>query len=315
MKILTADLKLTQTHAFFMIMGGFHYFEGSDKAGAHYNAVHPLRYQDVISMLKNGTISLSTEEEIQDRSKSDWLAKTIALLQTLWFVTQCIARRIESLPTTELEIVTLAYTTINIGMFIAWWYKPRNVDRPIRVFQKPIEKYEAERINWYDEMIATIAGDQDKYVALHERAKVPMFYSGMPDNKEALTAIGITLAAGVVFGAIHCTAWSFDFGSHTELLLWRISSIAITVVPILLVLLMVTGYFTITDEDKTSYFIRTLQFLSAPFFIILFLLIPLLGLLYIAARLTTLILAFMNLASLPTGVFRAVHWTTLIPHL
>jgi hypothetical protein len=31
---LAADLKLTRTHAFFMIMGGFHYFEGSDKTGA-----------------------------------------------------------------------------------------------------------------------------------------------------------------------------------------------------------------------------------------------------------------------------------------
>ena len=101
-----------------MIMGGFHYFEGSDKAGAPCTVVHPLRYQDVISMLENETISLPPEEEIQDKSKSDWLAKTIVLLQTLWFVTQCIARGIENLPTTELEIVTLAYTAINIGMFI-----------------------------------------------------------------------------------------------------------------------------------------------------------------------------------------------------
>ena len=115
-------------------MGGFHYFEGSDKAGAACTAVHPLRYQDVISMLKNETISLPPEEEIQDKSKSDWLAKMIVLLQTLWFVTQCIARGIEKLPTTKLEIITLAYTAIYFGMFIAWWDKPRNVDRPIRVF-------------------------------------------------------------------------------------------------------------------------------------------------------------------------------------
>src|SRR5271170_3051806 len=132
-----------------MIMGGFHYFEGSDKAGASYNAVHPLTYENAISMLKSGTISLPTEEEIQDRSKSDWLAKTIVLLQTLWFVTQGIARSIETLPATELEIVTLAYTTINVGMFIAWWDKPRNVDHPIRVFQKPIEKDKAKTDDWF----------------------------------------------------------------------------------------------------------------------------------------------------------------------
>jgi len=161
-----------------MIMGGFHYFEGSDEAGAPCNAVHPLRYQDVVSMLKNKTISLPPEAEIQDKSKSDWLAKTIALFQTLWFVTQCIARSIENLPTTELEIVTLAYTAINVGMFIAWWDKPRNVDRPIRVFHKPVEEDEAETINWIEKIMYPIAGDQDRTFNLHKRTKVPMFYSG-----------------------------------------------------------------------------------------------------------------------------------------
>src|SRR5271170_5758971 len=167
-----------------MIMGGFHYFEGSDKAGASYNAVHPLTYENAISMLKSGTISLPTEKEIQDRSKSDWLAKTIALLQTLWFVTQCIARSIENLPTTELEIVTLAYTAINVGMFIAWWDKPRNVDCPIRVFQKPVEKDEGSPEGWWIKILSVITGTQDDCVDLHQRTKVPIFYSGKPTFRE-----------------------------------------------------------------------------------------------------------------------------------
>jgi hypothetical protein len=240
--MLIVDLELTRTHAFFMIMGGFHYFEGSDNSGAPCNAVHPLRYQDVISMLKNKTISLPPEEEIQDKSKSDWLAKMIILLQTLWFVTQCIARGIEKLPTTELEIVTLAYTAIYFGMFIAWWDKPRNVDRPIRVFHKPAEKDEAETMIWLGAMLNSIIGDQDSLVNLHERTKVPMFYSGKPKDKEIGAADGITVATGVVFGAIHCIAWFFDFPSHTELFLWRLSSAAITAVPTLLTLSLVSGF-------------------------------------------------------------------------
>jgi hypothetical protein len=35
-----------------------------------------------------------------------------------------------------------------------------------------------------------------------------------------------------VFGGIHCIAWSFDFPSHNEQLLWRISSITITGIPL-----------------------------------------------------------------------------------
>ena len=101
-------------------MGGFHYFQGSDKAGDQYNAVHPLTYENVVSMLRNKTLSLPTEQELQNQSKSDGLAKTLVLFQTLWFVAQCIARRIENLATTELEIVTLAYAAIYVGVFIAW---------------------------------------------------------------------------------------------------------------------------------------------------------------------------------------------------
>ena len=313
---LTADLKLTRTHAFFMIMGGFHYFEGSDKAGV---AVHPLTHKDVISMLKkeneNEKFSLPLEEEIQDRSKSDWLAKTIALLQTLWFVTQCVARGIDNLPTTELEIVTLAYTAINVGMFIAWWDKPRNFDRPIRVFHKPVEEDELETTDWFEKMVDPIMGNQDRTVNLHKGMKVPIFYSGKPQDKEIFTADGLTLAAGMVFGAIHCIAWFFHFRSHTELFLWRLSSVAITAVPALLSLVLVLGYFINKYEDERSLFVRILIGLAWLLVAITFLIMPLLGLLYVAARLTTLVLACMNLASLPPGAFQAVHWTTLIPHL
>jgi hypothetical protein len=291
-----------------MIMGGFHYFEGSEKAGAPCNAVHPLRYQDVISMIKNETIFLPPEEEIQDKSKSDWLAKTIVLLQTLWFVTQCIARGIENLPTTELEIITLAYTAIYVGMFIAWWDKPRNVDCPIRVFQKPVEKDEANTLNWFWAMINPIIGGQDYAVNLHERTKVPMFYSGKPGDKEIYPADGITVAAGAVFGAIHCIAWFFDFPSHTELFLWRLSSVAITAVPALLILFLVLGVSIFQYKYRVPQWVGF--FLRVPY-----ILTPLLGLLYVTARVTTIVLAIVDLTSLPPGAFQAVHWTTLIPHL
>jgi hypothetical protein len=291
-----------------MIMGGFHYFEGSpDKEGALFKAVHPLRYQDVISMLKDETISLPPEEEIRDRSKSHWLVKAIVLVQALWFVSQCIARGFEKLPTTELEIVTFGYMVINVGVFIAWWDKPRNVDRPIRVFQKPTEQYSADPVDCYGEVILAIMGSQDTCVELHKRTKVPMFYAGNPDGEEGIAGI-IALIVSVVFGAIHCIAWSFDFGSHTEQLLWRISSIAITTVPVLLFLAFVVVFLMIPDSPQINLFRTTMLCLG-------FAAIALLALSYVAARLTTLVLAFMNLASLPPGVLQAVHWTTLIPHL
>ena len=49
-----------------------------------------------------------TSEDIEDRSKGDALSKIIAILQTSWFIVQCIARGQQRLAITELELVTLA---------------------------------------------------------------------------------------------------------------------------------------------------------------------------------------------------------------
>ena len=71
-----------------------------------------------------------TEEEIKDRGKSDWLAKSLVLLQTSWFVIQCIARAIEHLPITHLEIMTLAYAAMNFVIYIFWWKVGKETNRP-----------------------------------------------------------------------------------------------------------------------------------------------------------------------------------------
>lgn len=306
-------------------MGGFHYFEKPRDAGHHPGLnefhlhanylegnykpnttigeevpVHPLTKKDVITMVQSGLLELPTEEEIQDRSKSDWLAKTIVIVQTLWFVTQCIARSIEGLPITELEILTLAYATLSFGIYIAWWNKPRNVDRPIRIFQKPHRKrHQKDSWDWWEEIGKAIIGTQDNWVDLHQRRKVPKFYSGNPEMSGATFTDCLTLAAGVIFGAIHCIAWTFDVSSPTETFLWRISSAAITVLPVFLFLAYL------------GYKLLGVKLLEFPLFVFM----VLSGLLYITARILTLILAFISLTSLPPGALQAVQWTTWIPHI
>lgn len=306
-------------------MGGFHYFKKPHDAGHHLAPnesqlhanylednckpgttigdevpVHPLTKKDVITMVRSGSLELPTEEEIQDRSKSDWLAKTVVIVQTLGFVTQCIARTIQGLPMTELEILTLAYTTLSFGIYIAWWNKPRNVERPIRVFQKPHRKrHQKKSWNWWAEIGKAIIGTQDNWVDLHQRKKVPKFYSGNPEIGSATFTDCLTLAAGVVFGAIHCIAWTFDVSSPTETFLWRISSAAITVLPVFLFLAYL------------GYSLLGVKLLEFPLFVFM----VFSGFLYITARILTLVLAFMSLTSLPPGVLQAVQWTAWIPHI
>ena len=66
-------------------------------------------------LLQDGKIDfpLIKEAEIEDRSKADSLAKGIAVLQTTWFIAQCISRKVQGLITTEVELITLAFAALN----------------------------------------------------------------------------------------------------------------------------------------------------------------------------------------------------------
>ena len=242
---------------------------------------------------------MPTKVKIEDKGKSDWLAKSLILLQTSWFVMQCIARAIEHLPVTHLEIVTLAYATMNFVIYTFWWNKPLNVDRPIRVFQKsePRESQPQTREPIPEGLVAVlkfIVGLQDEDVDLNHEDRVPKFWANTT-GEQAIADV-VVLAVGVCFGAIHCIAWVFSFPTYAELLIWRISSVAITAVPIYIFLMAILAGWLY------SMTFAIISILPA-------------GVLYIIARVVTLVLAFISLRDLPPGAYETVHWTTFIPHV
>ena len=99
------------------------------------------------NLLQEGKIAFPTitEEEIQDRSKADGLAKGIALLQTTWFIAQCISRTAQGLIITEIELITLAIAALNGLLYFLWWNKPLDVKCCVPVLllhgkdRKPVE--------------------------------------------------------------------------------------------------------------------------------------------------------------------------------
>ena len=90
-----------------------------------------------------------SEEDIKDRSKSDILSKLIAILQTTWFILQCIARSQQRLTLTELELVTLALASLNAITYVFWWHKPLGVQVPIRIYfeTEAVENVDIEDAN------------------------------------------------------------------------------------------------------------------------------------------------------------------------
>ena len=77
-----------------------------------------------------------TENEITDRSKGDALSKLIFILQSTWFILQCIGRRVQGLDLTHLELTTLALASLNGITFLLWWDKPLGAQAIVRVHLK-----------------------------------------------------------------------------------------------------------------------------------------------------------------------------------
>ena len=99
------------------------------------------------NLLREGKIAFPsiTEEEIDDRSKADGLARGILVLQTTWFIAQCISRTAQGLSITEIELITLAIAALNGLLYFLWWNKPLGVKCCVPVLllrgedRKPVE--------------------------------------------------------------------------------------------------------------------------------------------------------------------------------
>lgn len=125
----------TSTHGFFIQMGGFVLYENE----------YPKEVLDVsllYQLLHNKAIDtpIVTERDLQDRSKGDSISKAIIVLQTTWFMVQCIARAAQGLPLSELEVLTLAFAVMNAVTYAVWWNKPQGVEMAICVPLKRAKK-------------------------------------------------------------------------------------------------------------------------------------------------------------------------------
>ncbi|KDQ49518.1 hypothetical protein JAAARDRAFT_42852 [Jaapia argillacea MUCL 33604] len=381
--------KWTRTHGFFTQMGGFMLEDD------HGRPVRPLVLQD-IEELDDSEFPRITEIQIQDRSKRDALSKAVIMVQTTWFILQCVARALERLPITELEIATLAFTVLNLATYTLWWSKPADVRCPYPIRKKStpevapsvaseedlrgdhegsdeedekadkgeeggskeeepvlkdykevnLNESDAERgeddddhedgflgalrrvyakaRNYVAEIWALVEDDspferiftipffalpfaiitpflemtEDDTSSRRDPMRVPTFHAGQLEGLEETELTWISALLATAFGAVHCFAWNVQVPTHVQLLLWRVSSLTITIIPILEVFV----YKAFIDVDGALGFISFMFLIAA-------------ALVYIVARVTLLVLAFTSLRSLPPGAYETVVWTTFIPHV
>ncbi|KAF8350338.1 hypothetical protein F5887DRAFT_938711 [Amanita rubescens] len=249
----------TETHAQLLNMGGF----------------------NLIS--EDGTPS----HEINDRSKGDLIAKTIAVVQTLWFIIQVFVRSSQGLTVTKLEFTTFAHTVLNIFIYLCWWNKPVGIIFPFDVY--PIKKQGwnpgVERRAIEEEEVILGRGKRPRQLPLRVRlgkyiADVLRGGAGQPSWQIVRLGLCVCLV-GSLFGAIHCFSWNAFFPVPIELKFWRISAVVVTVSPSFVILPALFIYVTTSG----------------------------------AGRLYLLILALLALPHLPYTAYLTPSWTIYLPHI
>lgn len=140
--------------------------------------------------------------------------------------------------------------------------------------------------------------------------KVPTFYSGKTEYADGPLCGAAATTIAMIFGGIHCVAWSFAFISRAEQLLWRTSSTIIMCIPLLY--LIVFGALSLYLRSSLRVLPTWLKdVLEKLFGFFLFST----AFLYAAARISLLVQPFLSLRSLPQGAYEAVRWTEFLPHI
>ncbi|CVK99611.1 uncharacterized protein FMAN_02437 [Fusarium mangiferae] len=71
-----------------------------------------------------------SKKKIDDKSKADYFQKILVVMQVIRMVLQCIARKIQNLPLSLLEVHTMVHVVCAIFLYLCWFRKPLNVLDP-----------------------------------------------------------------------------------------------------------------------------------------------------------------------------------------
>ncbi|OAP54523.1 hypothetical protein AYL99_10971 [Fonsecaea erecta] len=252
----------TLRHAFYANMGGFRLRDSTGQVyivtAKHINHLVRKRYIDLPKI---------TPLEINDRSKSDSLAKFLAIMQVSSLAVQVIARTIQNLETTALEITTLSFVVCTLGTFIAWYRKPYDVQTFV-VLEMP--GYAVEDIEL--EFVERGGKQRDllkEYITVHQTSnvvdndgkllapynKLTIIDDGLPTFTASFTDVyghfwgrkpydanrirndrlpvmekPVTIVCAITtlaYAGLHIAAWNLPLATDIERLLWRISSIVL----------------------------------------------------------------------------------------
>ncbi|KAI0410336.1 hypothetical protein F5X98DRAFT_359757 [Xylaria grammica] len=270
--------KWTITHAHFANMGGVLYARNHSRWSIPYESPD---YRTLTGILlgnrytwdDNHPLSnlILDKRDIEDKSKADSLLRSLTVLQALWVIVTAIARGANGLPVSQLEIATSAFSVSAAATYAACWWKPKDVSKPIQIHKPASGKQKPNTDSMVQQFVLRLtnlsrASWNSRWILDQKRVPNDMVWM------EGQTPLIFTLMAcsSFVFGGIHLIAWNFQFPSYPELILWRVSSLISSILPLITLGLNAYFHYRVTINTKRllswlSENLKPLEILQGPF--------------------------------------------------
>ena len=128
----------TDVHSWLVVMGGVAFEDKSPEnqqfmPGTRQRLPINLRLFEWMVRTRPHLIPDISRGYIEDKSKSDWLAKGLTCWQAGYFCIQCTFRLSQSLSITLLELNVFAHAICALLLFLVWWDKPRDILVPTTI--------------------------------------------------------------------------------------------------------------------------------------------------------------------------------------
>ena len=205
-----------------------------------------------------------TEDYILDQASSSSLSKALLVVQVAWFCTNCASRLFRGLPLSLLEVSTAAHAFCTLLTYFVWWSKPINVAMPTLLREKEAREVHAllkcsdgEYSKALEMALKRGAGDSSTPTGPHISEKIvlaagalqhlptskpppalskfknpnrmllPGIFGTMTKDSNLSFVIAMAVSP-ILYGLVHFLAWSDQFPTPLERLLWRVSSLVVT---------------------------------------------------------------------------------------
>ncbi|KAN0096738.1 hypothetical protein V8E51_015543 [Hyaloscypha variabilis] len=255
------------------------------------------------------------EEELNDQSKGDLLVKSLAITQSMYLALRLIVRHQNHQPSSQLEIVVVAFAICSLITYLLLLYKPQDVQNS-RIIQAQYYPT-AQQMLAIARMSPQPLCQHSKRAQSYAPANLSIHIWSETWDIPSMFLVG-SISASLIFGLLHCIAWSFMFPTPLEKLLWRISSLFTVLIPTIYTILSLTialSTGTRGDVNKKGKKKRELAvpFDDTPRCLIIAGLALSFGAAYTLARLYVIVEIFRSLFFLPPEAFKTNAWLSALP--